>query len=1075
MSASGERAGAAVLIGIGDYLRSEQVWPLRYAARDAEAMAEVLIDPETCSFPARNVKLLKDLSASRDAVAHHLSKWLPEQARGAEVAVIYFAGHGTVHRIGQREEGYLLPYDADPQDLVTHGVLMADLARWIEAIEAGAVVLCLDCCHAAKVIPRGHPGSEAIGRDMRIRPAILQQLTGRGRYLIASCDDGQVSLEAETWGHGLFTYHLLDGIRGAGDRDCDGRVGVAELFEHVAESVEREARVMGVTQKPWSCSIGAGGVYLSAPLGKRDQGRPKSQRSAAVLAAERLWREQGAASAVDSLERAVDWADVGQLISMLDLLRGMERPEAIPLLFRCLAHTCEEVRARAKKVVQAFGWERVTTFVEVLAAQGDGEQIGAVLDGVAAFEAHLETVTLLNRLVTLLKGDVRNRTILLLERKQQALDLERIADLFRESASAFRIQRPLGQGLSTAAYLARDESSELNVVVRVLRPELANLPQVRAQFLDLSRRSIRLVHHNLVLTREVRSFPERNIYYAVRDYVEGITLQKLLESRRDFSPDQILKIIRELLHALSPIHSRAMAHGSIKPSNIFLCGEDRVVLGDLALPLRGVSLQLDRLSYDFRYAAPEMFRQGGIIGPRADFYSLGCVAYELACGAPPFVSDNHFELAGLHDREPVEPPSQRCSRLGPSGDTLLLRLLAKSPSDRLVRLDAAHKALDDLQDALGPKAKPEAPLAPILAEESMIRYATDPMESAVSFTTDPRLVYDTPPYGIKLGSEPIVADETLPTGIDSDWKRRRIDTDRVPTKIGRYVIVRALGRGGMSSVYLAQDESLERSVAIKLHVWGPRAGPDVLTRFRREAMAVARLTHPNIVSIYDVGEQDGLLYVVLQYVDGGDLGQKMTSGPWQPDEAARLIATLARAVDHAHSVGIIHRDLKPSNILLTKEDTPLISDFGLAKLIGEQQQEAAETRVGMVLGTPAYMAPEQASGAIKRIGPATDIYSLGAMLYELLAGRRPFVGGTPLEMLMQVREAPPEPPTRWRPDLPRDFDAICMKCLQKDPGRRYPSAAALAEDLERFLAGRPVHARQESIWEGLRRRLPFMS
>ena len=216
-AATSERDGAAVLIGIGEYLLEEQVWPLRYAARDAEAMAGVLSDPEVCGFPAHKVKLLTDQSASRDAVAHHLSKWLPEQARGAEIAVIYFAGHGMIHRIGQRDEGYLLLHDADPDDIVTRGLLMTDLARWIEAIDAGTVIICLDCCHAAKVIPRERSGSaETPARDMRIRPAIFQELAGRGRYLIASCDDEQVSVETETRGHGLFTYHLLEGIQRRG-------------------------------------------------------------------------------------------------------------------------------------------------------------------------------------------------------------------------------------------------------------------------------------------------------------------------------------------------------------------------------------------------------------------------------------------------------------------------------------------------------------------------------------------------------------------------------------------------------------------------------------------------------------------------------------------------------------------------------------------------------------------------------------------------------------------------------------------------------------------------------------------
>ena len=299
-------------------------------------MAGILIDPEVCGFPAAKVKLLTNGAASRDEVAHHLSKWLPDQGRGAEVAVIFFAGHGMIHRVGQREEGYLLPYDADPDDVVTRGLLMTDLARWIEAIDARTVIVCLDCCHAAKVIPRGQSPAEPRSRDMRIRPAMFESLTGRGRYLIASCDDGQVSLEAEAWGHGLFTYHLLEGIRGAGDRDGDGRIGVAELFEHVAEAVDRDARALGMVQKPWSCAIGTGGAYLSAPrLGAA--ARPKQARVVAAVAAERLWREQGPEAAAREIDSTVDWADAEQITAILDIVGLMEHPAAVPFLFRCLA------------------------------------------------------------------------------------------------------------------------------------------------------------------------------------------------------------------------------------------------------------------------------------------------------------------------------------------------------------------------------------------------------------------------------------------------------------------------------------------------------------------------------------------------------------------------------------------------------------------------------------------------------------------------------------------------------------------------------------------------------------------
>jgi serine/threonine-protein kinase len=287
----------------------------------------------------------------------------------------------------------------------------------------------------------------------------------------------------------------------------------------------------------------------------------------------------------------------------------------------------------------------------------------------------------------------------------------------------------------------------------------------------------------------------------------------------------------------------------------------------------------------------------------------------------------------------------------------------------------------------------------------------------------------------------------------------------IHTQIGRYKVVEQLGRGGLGAVYLARDEDLHRVVAIKLNLESVDATPERRARFRREAMAVAHLEHRNIVPIYDVGYDKGLTYIVLAYVPGGDLRQRLRGEPWAPGDAARLVVTLARAVDYAHSNGIIHRDLKPSNILIDREGTPMISDFGLAKLIGEQEEDAAETKEGVVLGTPVYMAPEQARGEIGRIGPATDIHALGVMLYELLAGRRPFQGGTPDEMLMQVREVRPGPPSQWRPDLPPALDAICLKCLEKEPERRYATAGALADDLERYLAGQRPIAAPPSLWE----------
>jgi tetratricopeptide (TPR) repeat protein len=265
----------------------------------------------------------------------------------------------------------------------------------------------------------------------------------------------------------------------------------------------------------------------------------------------------------------------------------------------------------------------------------------------------------------------------------------------------------------------------------------------------------------------------------------------------------------------------------------------------------------------------------------------------------------------------------------------------------------------------------------------------------------------------------------------------------------------------MGVVYRAWQVRLRRVVALKMILAGDHAGPEAAARFRVEAEAVARLQHPHIVQIYEVGEHDGRPYVALEYVDGGSLKERLTGAPQPARPTAELVETLARAMHHAHRQGIVHRDLKPANVLVTAEGTPKITDFGLAKLLVGGAE--VHTQTGAVLGTPSYMAPEQAGGKGKEIGPAVDVYGLGAILYELLTGRPPFRGETPLETLQQVQWEEPVPPSRLQPRLPRDLSTICLKCLQKEPRKRYPSAEALAEDLRRFREGRPIVARPVGV------------
>src|SRR5689334_17326989 len=254
-----------------------------------------------------------------------------------------------------------------------------------------------------------------------------------------------------------------------------------------------------------------------------------------------------------------------------------------------------------------------------------------------------------------------------------------------------------------------------------------------------------------------------------------------------------------------------------------------------------------------------------------------------------------------------------------------------------------------------------------------------------------------------------------------------------------YEVLRELGRGGMGVVYAARHLRLNRIVALKVMRAGPAADRE---RFRQEAEAVARLQHPNVVQIFEVGdwpaEGGPTPYLALEYVAGPSLDRHLAGRPQPPRAAAALVETVARGVHAAHGAGVVHRDLKPANVLLAADGTPKITDFGLAKRL---DAPAGHSLSGLVVGTPSYMAPEQAAGKSQAVGPAADVYSLGAVLYELLTGRPPFRGATPVDTVLQVLADEPAPPRLLQPRVPPDLDTICLKCLHKQPGGRYASAA----------------------------------
>jgi serine/threonine protein kinase len=314
-----------------------------------------------------------------------------------------------------------------------------------------------------------------------------------------------------------------------------------------------------------------------------------------------------------------------------------------------------------------------------------------------------------------------------------------------------------------------------------------------------------------------------------------------------------------------------------------------------------------------------------------------------------------------------------------------------------------------------------------------------------------------------------VAQQTLDTG-DQVHSEGRTDPWSGAARAGLtplsrapagYEILGELGRGGMGVVYRAKHVKLNRVVALKMILAAEHAGPEELERFRTEAEAIARLNHPNIVQIFDIGELDGRPFFSLEYCSGGSLEGRLKNGPLPPRQAAEIVETLAYAMQAAHDAGLIHRDLKPANVLLLADGTPKITDFGLAKKL---EIEEGRTRTGAILGTPSYMAPEQAEGK-KQVGPPADIYALGGILYRLLTAELPFHAATPLDTILKVLSAEVVPPRLINSKSPRDLETICLKCLRKQPGQRYASAADLAEDLRRFLDGRPIKARPMGTFE----------
>ena len=334
-----------------------------------------------------------------------------------------------------------------------------------------------------------------------------------------------------------------------------------------------------------------------------------------------------------------------------------------------------------------------------------------------------------------------------------------------------------------------------------------------------------------------------------------------------------------------------------------------------------------------------------------------------------------------------------------------------------------------------------------------------PLDQATNLFTDTDIATADRDFSVD-GNDDTLDASASPVGLSAS----RMLQPKIPSQIGAYEILSILGRGGMGVVYKARHKRLDREVALKMVLAGSHASSEQHQRFIIEAKAVAHLQHPNIVQIFEVGEENGLPFFSLEFVDGEGLDNQIRKRPLDPVQAAKLTETLARAMQFAHDHHIIHRDLKPANVLMSRVGVPKIADFGLAKRL-EDADDSGSTRTGTIMGTPSYMSPEQASGDVRGIGPATDQYSLSAMLYEFMTGRPPFLSAKPVETIMQVLRTEPVAPRQLQPKLPIDLETICLKALQKDPAKRYANCKDFADDLARFVKGEPIAARPVSQLE----------
>jgi serine/threonine protein kinase/tetratricopeptide (TPR) repeat protein len=562
----------------------------------------------------------------------------------------------------------------------------------------------------------------------------------------------------------------------------------------------------------------------------------------------------------------------------------------------------------------------------------------------------------------------------------------------------YEILQRLGEGGMGAVYKARDHELDRMVALKVIRPDLAGNPEILRRFKQELILARQVTHKNVVRIFDLGSADGRK--FITMDYIEGRDLKNILGKRGKLPPAEATPILQQICQGLEAAHVEGVVHRDLKPQNIMVDEAGRVWLMDFGLARSMELAGLTRtgvLMGTPDYMSPEQARAEKV-DARSDLFSLGIIAYETLAGELPFQGDTLMSKLLLRVQQKARPVTE----LEPGIPAALAAVVTKClEPDVKLRYQTVREVYNDLAASQGQT----------IAGQSQVTGAR---------TSAGATVADIPPISI----------ESLGPG-SQFGPRYRIDAE--------------IGEGGMGKVYKAYDSDLDRTVALKLVRPELARDSNSLQRFKQELLLASRISHRNILRIHDLGDVGGVKFISMAYVQGMDLQDLISkTGKLQIERVVNIAKQLAGALEAAHAEGVIHRDLKPRNVLITVDDHAYVSDFGLAKSL--DTEKTGMTRVGEVLGTPRYMSPEQAES--KPADHRSDLYSLGIILYEMATGEVPFGGESSLQVMFQHVQQAPKDPRLVNPDVPEFLAAIILKCLEKDPERRYQSATELLHDLE---------------------------